>query len=122
MTMYDGKEMMEGLIFVKSMMSLKNVQKQVAEDVKYAMKAGVHCEKMLLDDSYSKSVDRDAMCKLLESLDGSEIQVLVVEDIYDITRDASDLRAMMDRINAMGIIIFDLSTMSARFNNYEREC
>ena len=100
MTMYDGKEMMEGLIFVKSMMSLENVQKQVAEDVKYAMKAGVHWE----------------------CLDGSEIQVLVVEDIYDITRDASDLRAMMDRINAMGIIIFDLSTMSARFNNYEREC
>ena len=37
-------------------------------------------------------------------------------------RDVSDLKAMIDRINGMGVIIFDLATMTARFNNYSDEC
>lgn len=122
MTNYNGKEVLNGLLFIKSMMSVENVERQAIVLRKLANKAGVDCNHALLDDSYSKSIDRDAICDLLEYLDTGRYQVLVVEDVYDLTTNIPDLKAMIDRINGMGVIIFDLATMTARFNNYSDEC
>ena len=122
MTNYNGKEVLNGLLFIKSMMSIENVERQAIALRKLANKAGVDCNHALLDDSYSKSIDRDAICDLLEYLDTGRYQVLVVEDVYDLTTNIPDLKAMIDRINAMNVIIFDLATMTARFNNYAKEC
>ena len=122
MTNYNGKEVLNGLLFIKSMMSVENVERQAIALRKLANKAGVDCKHALLDDSYSKSIDRDAICDLLEYLDTGRYQVLVVEDVYDLTTNIPDLKAMIDRINAMNVIIFDLATMTARFNNYAKEC
>ena len=122
MTIYNGKEMLEGLIFMKSMMSKENVENHALSDAQRAFKAGIHCGNVLLDDSYSRSVDRGAVLDLLEYLATGKYSVLVVENIYDITTDAGDLKAMIDRINGMDVIIFELSTMTARFNNYAKEC
>lgn len=122
MTNYNGKEVLNGLLFIKSMMSVENVERQAIALRKLADKAGVDCNRALLDDSYSKSIDRDAICDLLEYLDTGRYQVLVVEDVYDLTTNIPDLKAMIDRINGMGVIIFDLATMTARFNNYSDEC
>lgn len=33
-----------------------------------------------------------------------------------------DLKTMIDRINDMGILIFDLGIMGLRFNNYDIGC
>lgn len=122
MTNYNGKEVLNGLLFIKSMMSVENVERQAIALRKLANKAGVDCNHALLDDSYSKSIDRDAICDLLEYLDTGRYQVLVVEDVYDLTNNIPDLKAMIDRINGMNVIIFDLATMTARFNNYSDEC
>ena len=122
MTNYNGKEVLNGLLFIKSMMSVENVERQAIALRKLANKAGVDCNHALLDDSYSKSIDRDAICDLLEYLDTGRYQVLVVEDVYDLITNVPDLKAMIDRINGMGVIIFDLATMTARFNNYSDEC
>lgn len=122
MTNYNGKEVLNGLLFIKSMMSVENVERQAIALRKLANKAGVDCNHALLDDSYSKSIDRDAICDLLEYLDTGRYQVLVVEDVYDLTTNIPDLKAMIDRINGMGVIIFDLATITARFNNYSDEC
>lgn len=122
MTNYNGKEVLNGLLFIKSMMSVENVERQAIALRKLANKAGVDCKHALLDDSYSKSIDRDAICDLLEYLDTGRYQVLVVEDVYDLTNNIPDLKAMIDRINGMNVIIFDLATMTARFNNYSDEC
>ncbi len=122
MTNYNGKEVLNGLLFIKSMMSVENVERQAIALRKLANKAGVDCKHALLDDSYSKSIDRDAICDLLEYLDTGRYQVLVVEDVYDLTTNIPDLKAMIDRINGMDVIIFDLATMTARFNNYAKEC
>ena len=122
MTNYNGKEVLNGLLFIKSMMSVDNVERQAIALRKLANKAGVDCKHALLDDSYSKSIDRDAICDLLEYLDTGRYQVLVVEDVYDLTTNIPDLKAMIDRINGLGVIIFDLATMTARYNNYAKEC
>ena len=122
MTNYNGKEVLNGLLFIKSMMSVENVERQAIALRKLANKAGVDCKHALLDASSSKSIDRDAICDLLEYLDTGRYQVLVVEDVYDLTTNIPDLKAMIDRINGMNVIIFDLATMTARFNNYSDEC
>lgn len=122
MTNYNGKEVLNGLLFIKSMMSVENVERQAIALRKLANKAGVDCKHALLDDSYSKSIDRDAICDLLEYLDTGRYQVLVVEDVYDLTTNIPDLKAMIDRINGMNVIIFDLTTMTTRYNNYAKEC
>ena len=122
MTNYNGKEVLNGLLFIKSMMSVENVERQAIALSKLANKAGVDCNHALLDDSYSKSIDRDAICDLLEYLDTGRYQVLVVEDVYNLTTNIPDLKAMIDCINGMDVIIFDLATMTARYNNYAKEC
>lgn len=92
MKKYNGKELYKGLLFIKSMMSMNNVNRQ-------------------------KELDQ-----MMEILEISDYKVLVVEDIYEITRNPEDLKSMMDRINDLGVTIFDLGTMSARYNNYAIEC
>lgn len=122
MTMYDGKEMYEGLLFMRSFKSEENLMPDVTLDMLAARKAGIIIKNVLVDDNYSKSVDREEMTDLFGFLNKVDAKVLVVEDIHDITDDANDLRKMMDRINGMDIIIFELRSMSARFNNYNHEC
>lgn len=122
MRFYNGQEELRGLLFIKSMMSMNNLKKQVTVEIGYAMKAGIHCADVVLDDSSSVSVDRTQMRELVDMLMSGKYQVLVVEDIYDITRNPDDLRAMIDRINGMGVLIFDLGIMGLRFNDYEIGC
>lgn len=120
--MYDGKEMYEGLLFMRSFKSEENLIPDVTLDMLAARKAGIIIKNVLVDDNYSKSVDREEMTGLLGFLNKVDAEVLVVEDIHDITDDANDLKKMMDRINGMDVIIFELRSMSARFNNYNHEC
>ena len=122
MTMYDGKEMYEGLLFMRSFKSEENLIPDVTLDMLAARKAGIIIKNVLVDDNYSKSVDREEMTDLLGFLNKVDAKVLVVEDIHDITDDANDLKKMMDRINGMDVIIFEIRSMSARFNNYNHEC
>lgn len=82
----------------------------------------LECDQTVVDDGASTSVDRPQMRQLMEILEISDYKVLVVEDIYEITRNPEDLKSMMDRINDLGVTIFDLGTMSARYNNYAIEC
>lgn len=122
MTMYDGKEMYEGLLFMRSFKSEENLIPDVTLDMLAARKAGIIIKNVLVDDNYSKLVDREEMTDLLGFLNKVDAKVLVVEDIHDITDEANDLKKMMDRINVMDVIIFELRSMSARFNNYNHEC
>ena len=113
MKKYNGKELYKGLLFIKSMMSMNNVNRQKELDQTYALSVGIECEQTVVDDGASTSVDIPEI---------SDYKVLVVEDIYEITRNPEDLKSMMDRINDLGVTIFDLGTMSARYNNYAIEC
>lgn len=122
MTMYDVKEMYEGLLFMRSFKSEENLIPDVTLDMLAARKAGIIIKNVLVDDNYSRSVDREEMTDLLGFLNKVDAKVLVVEDIHDITDDANDLKKMMDRINGMDVIIFEIRSMSARFNNYNHEC
>lgn len=58
MKFYNGQEEVKGLLFMKSMMSMNNVKKQAVSAIGYAMKAGIDCETVVVDDSASLSVDR----------------------------------------------------------------
>lgn len=122
MKKYNGKELYKGLLFIKSMMSMNNVNRQKELDQTYALSVGIECDQTVVDDGASTSVDRPQMRQLMEILEISDYKVLVVEDIYEITRNPEDLKSMMDRINDLGVTIFDLGTMSARYNNYAIEC
>lgn len=42
--------MYEGLLFIKSMMSINNVMKQAVEDQAYAFKVGIECNDVAVDD------------------------------------------------------------------------
>ena len=122
MEKYNDKKICKGLLFIKSMMSENNLNAKKEHDLAQALKVGVVCKQVAIDDGASLSVDRSQMRQLLELLETTAYEVLVVEDAYDLTRDPEDLRKIIDRINSFGVIVFELKTMSARFNNYAVEC
>ena len=68
----------------------------------------MECDQTVVDDGASTSVDRPQMRQLMEILETSDYKILVVEDIYEITRNPEDLKAMMDRINHLGVTILTL--------------
>lgn len=96
MKKYNGKELYKGLLFIKSMMSMNNVNRQKELDQTYALSVGIECDQTVVDDGASTSVDRPQMRQLMEILEISDYKVLVVEDIYEITRNPEDLKSMMD--------------------------
>ena len=94
MKKYNGKELYKGLLFIKSMMSMNNVNRQKELDQTYALSVGIEREQTVVDDGASTSVDRPQMRQLMEILEISDYKVLVVEDIYEITRNPEDLKSM----------------------------
>lgn len=58
--------MYEGLLFIKSMMSINNVMKQAVEDQAYAFKVGIECNDVAVDDGVGidNSKKEDAICEI----------------------------------------------------------
>ena len=58
--------MYEGLLFIKSMMSINNVMKQAVEDQAYAFKVGIECNDVTVDDGVGidNSKKEDAICEI----------------------------------------------------------
>ena len=50
MKKYNGKELYKGLLFIKSMMSMNNVNRQKELDQTYALSVGIECEQTVVDD------------------------------------------------------------------------
>ena len=69
MKKYNGKELYKGLLFIKSMMSMNNVNRQKELDQTYALRVGIECEQTVVDDGASTSVDRPQMRQLMEILE-----------------------------------------------------
>ena len=55
MKKYNGKELYKGLLFIKSMMSMNNVNRQKELDQTYALSVGIECEQTVVDDGASTS-------------------------------------------------------------------
>lgn len=53
MKKYNGKELYKGLLFIKSMMSMNNVNRQKELDQTYALSVGIECEQTVVDDGAS---------------------------------------------------------------------
>ena len=81
MKKYNDKRLCKGILFIKSMMSISNVNKKKELDLENAFKAGIVCEQTAIDDGISVSVDRPQMRQLVEILETADYDVLVVEDI-----------------------------------------
>ena len=48
MKKYNGKELYKGLLFIKSMMSMNNVNRQKELDQTYALSVGIECEQTVV--------------------------------------------------------------------------
>jgi hypothetical protein len=49
MKKYNGKELYKGLLFIKSMMSMNNVNRQKELDQTYALSVGIECEQTVVE-------------------------------------------------------------------------
>ena len=48
MKKYNGKELYKGLLFIKSMMSMNNVNRQKELDQTYALSVGIECDQTVV--------------------------------------------------------------------------
>lgn len=119
---YNGMELVNGVLFIKSLASQKSIEQAALSSVQYAFRKNVLCEDALLDDTTSKDIDRNCIYDLFDYLETGKYRVLVVNDIFDITTHGADLKSFINRVNDMGIAVLDLSLDAFVSCNNNEEC
>lgn len=72
MKKYNGKELYKGLLFIKSMMSMNNVNRQKELDQTYALSVGIECEQTVVDDGAEKKEDKQ-LKRIMEFADNNNL-------------------------------------------------
>ena len=69
---------------------------------------------MVINKGPDRDIDRDAVNMLITFLLDGEYQMIVVDKLTDLTSDLSDLEEFLNDAAAIGVSVFELSTMQIR--------
>lgn len=77
---------------------------------------------VVINKGYDRDIDRDAVNMLITFLLDGEYQMIVVDKLTDLTSDLSDLEEFLNDAAAIGVSVFELSTMQIRHHVYMEGC
>lgn len=77
---------------------------------------------MVINKGPDRDIDRDAVNMLITFLLDGEYQMIVVDKLTDLTSDLSDLEEFLNDAAAIGVSVFELSTMQIRHHVYMEGC
>lgn len=77
---------------------------------------------VVINKGPDRDIDRDAVNMLITFLLDGEYQMIVVDKLTDLTSDLSDLEEFLNDAAAIGVSVFELSTMQIRHHVYMEGC
>ncbi len=118
-----GVQMPTAILFMSSNKSERNIRKKVAKTREKCMSHGIVLgHDVVINKGPDRDIDRDAVNLLITFLLDGEYQIIVVDKLTDITLDLSDLEEFLNDVAAIGVSVFELSTMQIRNHVYMEGC
>lgn len=118
-----GVKLPTAILFMNSNKSERNIRKKVAKTREKCMSHGIALgHDVVINKGPDRDIDRDAVNMLITFLLDGEYQMIVVDKLTDITPDLSDLEEFLNDAAAIGVSVFELSTMQIRHHVYMEGC
>ena len=118
-----GVKIPTAILFMNSNKSERNIRKKVAKTREKCMAHGIILgHDVVINKGPDRDIDRDAVNMLISFLLDGEYQMIVVDKLTDITDDLSDLEEFLNDAAAIGVSVFELSTMQIRHHVYKDCC
>lgn len=118
-----GVKLPTAILFMNSNKSERNIRKKVAKTREKCMSHGIVLgHDVVINKGPDRDIDRDAVNMLITFLLDGEYQIIVVDNLTDITSDLSDLEEFLNDAAAIGVSVFELSTMQIRHHVYMEGC
>ena len=118
-----GVKLPTAILFMNSNKSERNIRKKVAKTREKCMSHGfVLGHDVVINKGPDRDIDRDAVNMLITFLLDGEYQMIVVDKLTDLTSDLSDLEEFLNDAAAIGVSVFELSTMQIRHHVYMEGC
>ena len=118
-----GVKLPTAILFMNSNKSERNIRKKVAKTREKCMSHGIVLgHDVVINKGPDRDIDRDAVNMLITFLLDGEYQMIVVDKLTDITPDLSDLEEFLNDVAAVGVSVFELSTMLVRHHVYMEGC
>lgn len=118
-----GVKLPTAILFMNSNKSECNIRKKVAKTREKCMSHGIVLgHDVVINKGPDRDIDRDAVNMLITFLLDGEYQMIVVDKLTDLTSDLSDLEEFLNDAAAIGVSVFELSTMQIRHHVYMEGC
>lgn len=118
-----GVKLPTAILFMNSNKSERNIRKKVAKTREKCMEHGIILgHDVVINKGPDRDIDRDAVNLLITFLLDGEYQMIVVDKLTDLTSDLSDLEEFLNDAAAIGVSVFELSTMQIRHHVYMEGC
>lgn len=118
-----GVKLPTAILFMNSNKSERNIRKKVAKTREKCMSHGIVLgHDVVINKGPDRDIDRDAVNMLITFLLDGEYQMIVVDKLTDLTSDLSDLEEFLNDEAAIGVSVFELSTMQIRHHVYMEGC
>ena len=104
----DNQELAKGVAFVKSRRAPLNIAQMVMEMNLKTVSNGVLIDTVYADASGVKDYDRKEIGLFFDVIKGTDIEVVVVRSLNEITDDIYDLEEFVKTITDMGIWLYSL--------------
>ena len=118
-----GVKLPTAILFMNSNKSERNIRKKVAKAREKCMSQGVVLgHDVVINKGPDRDIDRDAVNMLITFLLDGEYQMIVVDKLTDLTSDLSDLEEFLNDAAAIGVSVFELSTMQIGHHVYMEGC
>lgn len=118
-----GVKLPTAILFMNSNKLERNIRKKVAKAREKCMSQGIVLgHDVVINKGPDRDIDRDAVNMLITFLLDGEYQMIVVDKLTDLTSDLSDLEEFLNDAAAIGVSVFELSTMQIGHHVYMEGC
>lgn len=114
-----GVQMPAAVLFMNSNKSERNIRRKVAKTREKCLSHGIMLgHDVIINKGPDRDIDRDAINMLISLLLDGKYDLVVVDKLTELTTDLSDLEEFLKDAAAIGIGVFELSTMQVRSHVY----
>ncbi|NCB93408.1 MAG: recombinase family protein [Clostridia bacterium] len=97
-----------GVGFIKSRKSDSKIMELGETMISKAEKKNLNLLEVIVDSGSGIDVDREKIDRLMQWMEKDYVDAIVVNSIWDITRDTDDLMKFMARAEMLGVSIYDM--------------